>query len=160
MLKHFKCTFHGKRSNHEGWLFVYSTVEWSWDKDYIYNIAPRGNDGFLVGNGQMARWHSVLPLGPIYAILGTEMAIIRPSWVGSGNGLSRKMRIHPEYNFGLLDQMARWHSFWALAQFMHFWQLKWPPFGHFGLDLDKVGVIWCGFLHCIILYYDPNGQDQ
>ncbi len=91
----------------------------------------------------MARWHSVLPLGPIYAILGTEMTIVRPSWVGSGNGLSRKMRIHQEYNFGLLDQMARWHSFLALAQFLHFWQLKWPPFGHLVLDFHNFYPVLC-----------------
>ncbi len=43
------------------------------------------------------------------------------------------MRIPPEYNFRLLDQMTRWHI-WASAQYMHFWQLKWPPFGHFWSD--------------------------
>ncbi len=62
-----------------------------------------------------------LPLGPIYRILGTEMATIRPSWVGSGKGWWRKMLIRPEYDFGLLHQMARWHSFWALDKFMHIW---------------------------------------
>ncbi len=36
----------------------------------------------------------------IYAILGTKMAAIQPSWVGSGKGWCRKMRIRPEYDFG------------------------------------------------------------
>ncbi len=36
--------------------------------------------------------------GPIYAILGTKMAAVRPSWVASGKGWWRKMRIRPEHN--------------------------------------------------------------
>ncbi len=42
----------------------------------------------------------------IYAILGTKMAAIRPSWVGSGKGWCPKMRIRPEYNFACADMPA------------------------------------------------------
>ncbi len=42
----------------------------------------------------------------IYAILGTKMAAIRPSLVGSGNGWCPKMRIRAEYNLARGDPMA------------------------------------------------------
>ncbi len=42
----------------------------------------------------------------IYAILGTKMAAIRPSLVGSGKGWCPKMRIRAEYNLACGDPMA------------------------------------------------------
>ncbi len=72
------------------------------------HIRPEYNFGLL---DQMARRHSFLRFGPIYGILVTKMAAVRPSWIGSGKGWWRKMRIRPAHNFGPHGQMARQHSF-------------------------------------------------
>ncbi len=89
-----------------------------------------------------------------YAILGTKMAAIRPSWVGSGKGWCRKMRIRPEYDFA---SMTKWPDGIVfelrtnLCTFMQIWELKWSPFGHLGSDLEKVGVVRCVFVQSMIL---------
>ncbi len=97
----------------------------------------------------------------IYAILGTKMAAIQPSWVGSGKGWCRKMRIRPEYDFASMTKWPYWIVFELrtnLCTFMQFWELKWPPFGHLRSDLEKVGGVRCVLLQSMILGASPNDQ--
>ncbi len=64
------------------------------------------------------------------------------------------MRIRPEYDFGPLHQWPDGivFEFWTdLCTFTQFWELKWPPFGHLGSDLEKVGVVRCVFVQSTIL---------
>ncbi len=62
-----------------------------------------------------------------------------------------QMRIRPEHNFGLHGQMARQHISWAMGQFIHFWELKWPPFSHFWSDLKKIATMLIPIDTCIIV---------
>ncbi len=102
-----------------------------------------------------------MSFGQIYAILGIKMAAIRPSWVGSGKGWCRKMRIRPEYDFASMTKWPYWIVFELrtyLCTFMQFRELKWPPFGRLRYDLEKVGGVRCVFAQSMILAASSNVQ--
>ncbi len=50
-------------------------------------------------------------------------------------------------------------EFWTnLCTFTQFWELKWPPFGHLGPYLEKVGDVRCVFVQSMISVCFTNGQ--
>ncbi len=72
------------------------------------------------------------------AMSAFKMAASRPHWNGSWKSWCHVMQLSPLNYFAPMNRIARTITLWVIGQFVHLWQLKWPPFGHFWLDLEKI----------------------